>query len=510
MKKLFINENNKQGQIKAEIYGQFAEHLGRCIYDGVFVGEGSDIPNVNGMRTDVVEALKEMKVPVLRWPGGCFADEYHWRDGIGPKETRKKMINTTWGGKVEDNSFGTHEFFELCEQLECKTYVNANLGSGTVQEMNEWVEYMTSDADSPVVNERRKNGREGAWTVDYLGIGNESWGCGGHMPPAHYAGEYRRYNTFVKNYDFGKPIKRIASGPNADDYNWTEVVMDTILNDKGHAPEYDWYQDMLQTGLSGLALHYYTYPNGHVQKGLATEFDNAEWYRTMNKAAFVEELIEKHGTIMDKLDPNKKVGLMIDEWGTWFASETGTNPFFLYQQNTMRDALVAGLSLNIFNKHNDRVKMANIAQMINVLQAMILTEGPKMLLTPTYHVFKMYKNHQDATLLESFVDGIEEIGVDENVKVADIFESASIAEDGTITATINNVSLDAAADMEILFAELKPENVKATILTGEANAHNTFDNPEVVKAIDFTDFTVTERGVKFNLPACSVVTFEVK
>lgn len=512
MKKLYINENNKLGKINAEIYGQFAEHLGRCIYDGVFVGENSEIPHVNGMRKDVVDALKEMKVPVLRWPGGCFADEYHWRDGIGPKETRKKMINTNWGGTVEDNSFGTHEFFELCEQLGCKTYVNANLGSGTVQEMSEWVEYMTSNAQSPVVEERRKNGRQEPWKVDYLGIGNESWGCGGHMPPAHYGGEFRRYNTFVKHYDFNPAnrITRIASGPNGEDYNWTEVVMDTILNDKGFAPEYEWYQDMVGTRMGGLALHYYTYPDGHDNKQLATDFNKDGWYRTMHDAAFIEELIQKHGTIMDKYDPNKNVGLMIDEWGTWFACEPGTNPFFLYQQNTMRDALVAGLSLNIFNKHNDRVKMTNIAQMVNVLQSMILTEGPKMILTPTYHVFKMYKNHQDATLLHSHVEGINKVTVNGSNQVADLFESVSINEEGKITATINNTSYDQATDVEIIFAELKPQEITASILVGEPHAHNTFDNPEVVKTEHFNDYQVTDRSIKFNLPASSVITLEVK
>lgn len=504
MKTLLINESIRQSRINPEIYGHFAEHLGRCIYDGLYVGEDSAIPNVNGIRTDIVEALKAMKIPVLRWPGGCFADEYHWRDGIGPKESRKHMINTTWGGAVEDNSFGTHEFFELCEQLGCKTYINGNLGSGTVQEMQEWVEYMTSSAPSPVVAERKKNGRDKPWKVDYFGIGNESWGCGGHMPPRHYAGEYRRYNTFVKNYDWDHPIKRIASGPNGDDYNWTDQVLDTIFNDKGHAEEYEAYVQMLQTGLSGLALHYYTYPEGPHVRGRATGFDEEVWYKTLARAAHIDELIGKHGDIMDKYDPQKKVGMMIDEWGTWYQAEEGDNPFFLYQQNTMRDALVAGLSLNIFNKRADRVHMANIAQLVNVLQAVILTEGERMILTPTYQVFKMYAAHQGATLLQSAVEGNEQIGCGE-FSVAAISESVSMAADGTINATVNNLSATDSQELIIAFDQFKPGDVKATILTNEINAHNTFDKPNAVDTEAFTDVEISDAGIRLRLPACSVI-----
>lgn len=498
--KLLINENKKFGKINEEIYGHFSEHLGRCIYEGLFVGENSEIPNVNGMRCDVVEALKDMKVPVLRWPGGCFADEYHWKDGIGPKETRKRMINTHWGGVLEDNSFGTHEFMELCEQLGCKSYVNGNVGSGTVQEMSEWIEYMTFDGVSPMADLRRKNGREEPWKVDYFGVGNENWGCGGNMTPEYYGNLYRRYQTYVRDYSGKGNTAKICCGANVDDYHWTEKVMETAFD---HTPEH------LHGFMDGLSLHYYTVPGVWEKKGSATDFTSNDWYCTLNKAYRIQELIKKHGDIMDKYDPDKKIGMMVDEWGCWFDVEPGTNPGFLYQQNTMRDALVACISLNVFNKNCDRVKMANIAQLVNVLQSVILTEGPKMLLTPTYYVFRMYKYHQNAQLLESFAETTQ-IGTDE-YKVPDISESVSMDDDGNIHITLGNLSLDTAKEMEIEFSAKKAKQVTASILTGQMDAYNTFENPETVKEQPFIDFTVTDSGtIKLTVPPCSVIHMKVK
>ncbi len=344
MYKLVINPDIKKGHISPEIQGHFSEHLGRCIYNGIFVGKDSDIPNTNGMRNDVVEALKEMKLPVLRWPGGCFADEYHWKDGIGPQECRKKMINTNWGGVVENNSFGTHEYMELCKQLGCKTYVNGNLGSGTVREMSEWVEYMTFDGVSPMADLRKANGHEEPWTVDYFCVGNESWGCGGYMVPEYYASQYRQYQAFLKNYNSDKKIKKIAVGPNEKDYNWTRTVLSECFRDQGSWNDNHGLMD-------GFSLHYYTVPHDWTHKGSATSFDEKEWYMTLAKTLVMEELISKHTAIMDEFDPERKIGLMVDEWGTWYDVEEGTNPGFLFQQNTIRDAVVAGINLKIFKKH---------------------------------------------------------------------------------------------------------------------------------------------------------------
>ena len=500
MAKLIINEKKELGVIQKEIYGHFAEHLGRCIYEGIYVGEDSDIPNTNGMRNDVVTALKEIEIPVLRWPGGCFADEYHWKDGIGPKENRKKMINTHWGGVVEDNSFGTHEFMELCEQLGCKTYINGNLGSGTVSEMSEWIEYLTFEGVSPMADLRKKNGHEKAWKVDFFGVGNENWGCGGNMTPEHYANEYRRYQTYVRNYDAENPIYKICGGPNVDDYSWTKAVLETT-----HRNSLPAFHGMMD----GLSVHYYVHPEGWELKGSATEFDDAVWYKTLKKAIYIETLIQRHGAIMDQYDPDKKIGMIMDEWGCWFNVEPGTNPGFLYQQNTMRDALVAGISLNIFNKHCDRVKMANIAQMINVLQAVILTEGEKMVLTPTYYIFQMYKNHQNAILLESHVN-TDEVGVEEEYMVPKLHESVSKDKDGWITVTLSNLSTEDAEEMDMIFSDLLVKEVKGEILSAKMQSYNSFDAPETVKKENFDQFTVKDNRVLFTIPAHSVMQIRVK
>ncbi len=494
MEKYLINPNQKIAKINKDIYGNFSEHLGRCIYEGMYVGENSKIPNLNGMRKDVVEALKEMGLPVLRWPGGCFADEYHWKDGIGPKESRKKMVNTHWGGVVEDNSFGTHEYFELCEQIGCDSYVNGNVGSGTVQEMNEWVEYMTFDGLSPMAELRAKNGHDKPWNLKYFGVGNESWGCGGNMDPEYYGCLFKRYNTYCRNYQPGKHLTRIACGPNVDDYHWTKEVMDKV---KHHA--------------NGISLHYYTIPTGKWDhKGSATEFGADEYNSTICKAYYMEELINNHLACMDSINPQKWVKLIVDEWGTWYDVEPGTNPGFLYQQNTMRDAIVAGLTLNIFNKHADRIMMANIAQTVNVLQSVILTDGEKMVKTPTYHVFKMYKEHQENTLIGSYITCDEIDSKWDNKKFPQLFESASIDEDGVIYSTITNTSAKKATKIKCQVADTKISSITAEILTGECHEKNDFDNGDNVKTVEFTDFRQLKDGFVANIPACSVVKFVIK
>ena len=501
MATLLINEKKKIGRIEPEVYGHFSEHLGRCIYEGLYVGEDSDIENVNGMRSDVVQALRELQVPVLRWPGGCFADEYHWKDGIGDKKNRKKMINTHWGGVVEDNSFGTHEFMELCRQISCKTYVNGNLGSGTVQEMSEWVEYMTFEGVSPMADLRRKNGHEEPWKVDYFGVGNENWGCGGNMTPEFYANEYRRYQTYVRNYNRGQPIAKVCCGPNVDDYYWTEGVMKTAF---AHTPSH------LHGFMDLISLHYYVHPEGWDIKSSATDFNEEGWYKTLYKALYMEELLRRHCAIIDQYDPDKKIGLSVDEWGTWFTVEPGTNPGFLYQQNTLRDALVAAITLNIFNKRCDRVRMACIAQMVNVLQAVILTDGDRMLRTPTYHVMHMYRHHQGAELCASELTGAGTVGTD-GWTVPEITESVS-EKDGILTITLGNLSIEGDRDLTIGFAEADGrEVVEARILTSDDyHAYNTFDEPDFVKETDFTDYKWDGSRLQVKLPRAAVVELRVR
>ena len=489
--RLVIHADQPGAEISRNIYGQFSEHLGHCIYGGIWVGEDSPIPNTRGIRNDVVAALKKIQVPVLRWPGGCFADEYHWMDGIGTPTNRPSMINTHWGGVTENNHFGTHEFLDFCDQIGTAPYVSGNLGSGTVQEMMEWVEYMTSDADSPMANLRRQNGREQPWKIPYFAVGNENWGCGGNMRPEFYSDNFRRYNTFVKNYG-GNKIYRIACGASDSNYHWTEVLM------KNAGRQMD-----------GLSLHYYTLPTGNwSHKGSATEFNEADWYNTLQRALFMDEFVTKHSAIMDKYDPQKRVGLIVDEWGAWYDVEPGSNPGFLYQQNTLRDALVAGVTLNIFNNHADRVKMANIAQMINVLQAMILTDNEKMTVTPSYWVFEMDTVHHDATLLPSDLQSVDYSSGDKTIPA--VSASASRDKAGKIHVTLCNLNPNQSADVTCELQGAKTQKISGRILTApEMNAHNTFDQPDNVKPTEFNAFKVTDNGFVTTLPAKSVVVLEI-
>ena len=478
--------------INRNLYGQFTEHLGHCIYGGIWVGEDSPIPNTRGIRNDVVAALKLAQVPVVRWPGGCFADEYHWKDGIGPAAQRPKMINTHWGGVVENNHFGTHEFMDFCAQVGCEPYITGNLGSGTVQEMMEWVEYMTSDADSPMANLRRQNGRADPWKLKYFAIGNEAWGCGGDMRAEFYGDNFRRYNTFLKNYP-GNKLYRIACGPSEDDYAWTDTVM-SIAGKK----------------MDGLSMHYYTLPSGSWKgsKGSATQFDEAEWFKTLHRTLRMEELITKHSAIMDKYDPEKKVGLIVDEWGTWYDVEPGTNPGFLFQQNTLRDAIVAALNFHIFQRHADRVVMANIAQLVNVLQALVLTDGPKMTVTPTYHVFEMFKVHQDAISLPVDLQTPDYRFGGESIPA--VSASASRDAAGRLHLSLVNANPHQGAHVSCQLGGHPAGTVTGRVLTAATmQAHNTFDQPEAVRPEPFQGFTNKGGRLSIDLPAKSVVVLEI-
>jgi len=490
--KLIVNADQGKTQISRHIYGHFSEHLGRCIYGGIWVGPDSDIENIDGYRKDVFEALKNLNIPNLRWPGGCFADEYHWTDGIGPKSERPKMINTHWGGVTEDNSFGTHEFMTFCEMLETEPYITGNVGSGSVEEMSKWVEYINFDGVSPMADLRKRNGREEPWSIKYWGVGNESWGCGGNMTAEYYANEYRRYATFARNYS-GSRLYKIAGGANSTDYNWTEVLMKNIpLN-----------------MMDAMSLHYYTVPGSWGKKGSATEFSKEEYLTTLEKAAFMDELLQKHGTIMDKYDPNKRVKLIVDEWGTWYDVEPNTNPGFLYQQNTLRDAFVAAITLNTFNKHADRVHMANLAQTVNVLQALILTEEDEMLLTPTYHVFDLYRPHMDATLLPTHLESeMVEAG---SVKMEALNVSSSLSDDGTVNIAIANINPEKAIDLAVSLRGTNAKDVSGRYLTApELNSHNSFEQKEVVSIKDFKDFKWSKDVLNVKVPAKSVIVLRVK
>ena len=482
MATITLDRSRSAGIISRYIYGHFAEHLGRCIYGGLYVGKDSPIPNVNGMRRDAVEAMKRIGVPVLRWPGGCFADEYHWRDGIGEQKDRKYMVNTNWGGVDEDNSFGTHEFLELCRQVGCEPYITGNVGSGTVEEMSEWVEYLNSDGDSTVVRERRKNGRQDAWGVRFWGVGNESWGCGGIMRPEYYADMYRRYQNFCRQYGEHK-LYKIACGPSDDNAEWTEVLMKNAA-----------------FCMDGLSLHSYTIPGGWDHKNRATEFSAEDYWETLACAEDMDRRVRMHAAIMDRYDPEKRVGLIVDEWGTWFQVEPGTNPGFLYQQNTMRDAMVASVTLDIFNRHCDRVYMANIAQTVNVLQAIILTQDEKMVLTPTYHVFDLYRNHMDAKAVDCFVES-EKAGTEKHT--LDVISASASEKEGKITLTVSNLDPEQTRDVRVVLTGETVSGAAGRILTGRMDEYNDFDR-ESLKVQPFTDFSLQDGALVLHLPACCV------
>jgi alpha-N-arabinofuranosidase len=429
---LVVVANHPGAFISKDIYGHFSEHLGACIYGGIWVGTESKIPNTYGIRNDVLFALRELKVPNLRWPGGCFADTYHWKDGIGPKSNRASIVNTYWGGVTEDNSFGTHEFMKLTELIGCDAYINGNVGSGTVREMAEWVEYLTSGSDSPMTRLRKENGREEPWKVGLFAIGNENWGCGGNMTAEFYGNVMRQFSTNLNNYS-GNQLYRVACGPNGTDVQWTETLMK---------------------------------------------------------------------------DPAKTKGLIVDEWGNWFSVEPGTNPGFLYQQNTMRDAVTAAIHLNIFNQHADRVKGANIAQIVNVLQSVILTKDDKMVLTPTYHVFRMFNVHQNARLLN--IDLTCEDYTNGDRSIPSVTASASVDNEGKVHISMANLNPNRQITVTCPIIGESYRKVTGELLTSpEMNSFNSFGIPDAVKPVIFNGFTLKDGILTVSMPSKSVVVLEL-
>lgn len=490
--KIQISTSEDEVIINRNIYGHFAEHLGRCIYDGFYVGEdNTTLPHTQGVRNDVIEALKELKVPVLRWPGGCFADTYHWMDGIGPKEERPSMINQWWGGVTEDNSFGTHDFLNLCKQIGAAPYLAGNVGSGEVKELADWVQYVNHPGGSPMSDLRIENGQKEPWRVKYWGVGNEMWGCGGHMTPEFYANLYRQYATFMTDWSNSDKLFRIASGANVADYHWTEVLM----------------RDVPKHLIEGVALHSYSFVEWK-EKGDAKDFTEAQYFSTMQTALRMEELVTKHAEIMDKYDPQKKIALVVDEWGGWYNVEEGTNPGFLYQQNTMRDAMIAGTTLNIFNNHADRVRMANLAQTVNVLQAAILTNEDDMLLTPTYHVMRMYNVHQDAVLLPVSFESPQYQFKGE--KLPALSASAS-KKDGVTHISLVNIDAASSHKINLNLGDQKFKTVNATILQSDKlQDHNTFEDKENIKPENFKGTKLKGSEISLEMPPFSVVVLELK
>lgn len=490
---IVLNADQGKDTINKNIYGHFAEHLGHCIYGGLYVGDNNKtIPNKDGIRLDVINALKKLKVPVLRWPGGCFADTYHWQDGVGPKNKRPSMLNIWWGNVKEDNSFGSNEFLNMCELLGAEPYLSGNVGSGTPQELSDWIKYTTHpNGSSPMTDLRQANGRPNPWNVKYWGLGNEAWGCGGNMKVEYYANIYRQFATFMTNWNNSDQLYRIASGASDNDYHWTEVLM----------------KELPAGMFDALGLHHYSVIDWG-KKGPSTNFSEKEYFTTMQRALLMEELVTKHSTIMDKYDPKKKKALVVDEWGGWYDVEPGTNPAFLFQQNTMRDAMIAGTTLNIFNNHCDRVKMANLAQIVNVLQAVILTNDEKIILTPTYHVMEMYNVHQDALMLPITVTGNNYVYGTDTLKAVSV--SASRDKKGITHISLVNIDAKKSQDVSVILNGAKYKTVSGRILTSDKlQNYNSFENPGKIKPVNFSGAEIIGTTLRVKLPPFSVIVLEL-
>jgi len=474
-----VDTSAKGVRIAPEIYGQFAEQLGTGINGGIWVGTDSAIPNINGYRRDVVEALQALKVPVVRWPGGCFADIYHWHDGIGPRPERPVTLNKWWGNTEEANQFGTHEYFDFAELIGARTYLNVNVGTGSAGEAKDWVEYVSSPSRSRLAQLRRSNGRDKPWKIDYVGIGNEMWGCGGNQRVEEFSPQVRSYATFLKE----DGTKLIAGGATGDDYHWTEALMASARGQ-----------------IDGISLHYYTLPTGDwAKKGAATGFDEAAWRATFVQTRRLETMIAGHDAVMDKVDPEAKVGLMVAEWGTWYDATPGTNAAFLQQENTLRDALVAATNFHIFHRHADRVRMANIAQMVNVLQAMILTDGAKMARTPTYYAFLMYRPFQGAEALP-----VQATVPDYGDKLPALDITAARDAAGALQIAIVNV--DPANEGELLLDIGKRGAVTGEILTApKMDSQNRPGGAEEVKPAPFAGAKWQSGKLRVRVPAKSLV-----
>ncbi|HEY2070144.1 MAG TPA: alpha-L-arabinofuranosidase C-terminal domain-containing protein [Rhizomicrobium sp.] len=482
-----IHADQPGAKIDRHIYGQFAEHLGRGIQEGIWVGEHSPIPNTRGFRNDVVAALRDLHVPVVRWPGGCFADEYHWRDGIGPRAKRPVTLNTNWGGVPETNAFGTHEFLDFAELIGADAYINANLGTGSPREMAEWLQYMTSDKPTALTAERARNGHPAPWKIAYFAVGNEAWGCGGDMTPDYYADLFKRYANFLKAPRGARPLI-VASGGNDNDTSWSETLTSKVHRD-----------------MNAVTFHYYTIPGDRWEaKGPATGFGEDQWISTLAHTLRMETFIAQNSAVMDKYDPAKKIAFDVDEWGTWYDPEPGREPGFLYQQNTLRDAVVAALNFNIFQRHADRVRMANIAQMVNVLQAMILTKGPQMVLTPTYYVFRMFRPFQDATSLPVDLQAPDyRLG---SVSVPSVSMTAARMADGKIVVALVNLDPNNAASISAAITGMNARHADGDVLTAATmDARNTFESPNAIHPVPFTGATVSGSTLSLTLPAKSVI-----
>ena len=479
IQRVVIRTDSEIGTVRPEFHGHFIEHLGSCVYGGLWVGKDSHIPNLNGYRKQAVECLQELGVPVLRWPGGCFADDYHWRDGIGPAAKRPKRVNIHWGEYVEDNSFGTHEFIGLCRLLNAEPYFAGNVGSSTPHELRDWIEYCNYPSGSTLSDERAANGSAEPFRVRYWGVGNESWGCGGNMRPEEYARLYRDFAVYCRNFG-GTDLFLVASGPSGNDSHWSRGLMDGLGWDR---PQ-------------GVSMHYYS---GGADR--STTFTADHMNEQFISYLKVEEAIVQQRAVLDSYQKGKEIGLILDEWGVWddIPEEDERRYGKLWQQSTMRSAIAAGLGLNIFNRQADKLHMCNIAQMVNVLQSLLLTDGPEgehCVRTTTYHAFSLFKPHRTKTAVR----------VESGDSSPSGLSVSASKSDKELVVTLVNPRHDVDLQVECTLKGVNPNPGTAQILhDAEWNACNTFDHPDRIAPKPLT-LRVDGSQVHLDLPRLSLVT----
>jgi alpha-N-arabinofuranosidase len=481
--------NEPVGTINPAIYGHFTEHIGGVIYDGIWVGRDSKIANTNGIRQQLIDHMQRLGSTVIRWPGGCFADKYHWRDGIGDPANRPRRFGR-WQEDTESNEFGTHEFIDFCRQIGSAPYFAGNVGTGTAEEFQQWIEYCNGPAGRTTLSDERvANGAKDPFGVRYWGVGNESWGCGGKFTPEDYCTEYRKFTEWLPSY--GVPLTLIAAGPNGNDVDWTRRFFKKWV-DYARAP------------LNGWAAHYYCGTTGH-----ALEFSLDQWYQMLQKANFMGRLIEDQWAAMAEFDPEHHVKLIIDEWGCWHPAGTEINPHHLFEQmGCLRDALVAAITLDTFNRHADKIDMANIAQLINNLHSLFLADGDQFVATPTFHVYEMYRPHQGAKAVRLAVEAHEipfQAGGEQ--KIFQVAGSASV-HDKSLTLTLVHSHATETAELAIRVKDGHISEGRQTQLTHEhLNAHNTFAAPNVV-APSTSDVMARSGELVVTLPPASVTRFD--
>ena len=499
------------GVVSPDIYGHFTENLSGVVYDGIWVGKNSSIPNEDGIRKELITEMRKINPPVVRFPGGCFADSYDWRDGIGPEDKRPRRTNF-WADsespsapadhRYDPNQFGTNEFVHFCKLLGSQPYLAANLRSLPAEQFYRWVEYCNSPAGSTALaDERAAAGYAQPFDVRFWGVGNEAWGCGGNFTAAEYAAEFRRYTTWVPRY--GQTLSFIGSGPNVDDWEWTRGFFEEIVR-KGRWQIRSVY---------GWALHHYAWnlSRGKTQdwvqgKGDALKFEAVDWYELLSQGDRMQSLIDGHWQIMGEFDHDHSVKLVVDEWGPWYRPGGEATPGDQLEQiPTMRDAVFSAMTLDIFNRNPEKIAMANCAQLINCLNSLYVAHEDKFCVTPVGHIFEMYKAHQGGQGIRTLFSA-PPVLYDRDGHTANFWglSGSATLHDKQLVLTIVNPHVSESRETMIAIHGGAVHSAAATILANaDIHAHNTFEQKDAVTPRTQTA-EVQDGGLTFVFPAASV------